>query len=41
MNSGQVVDRGNMLWTEGKYTEFEPVESRQPAWATELMAGYY
>jgi len=21
--------------------EFEPVESRQPAWATELMAGYY
>ena len=21
--------------------EFEPVESRQPAWATELMTGYY
>jgi tRNA-Thr(GGU) m(6)t(6)A37 methyltransferase TsaA len=21
--------------------EFEPVESRQPTWATELMAGYY
>jgi tRNA (adenine37-N6)-methyltransferase len=21
--------------------EFEPAESRQPAWATELMAGYY
>jgi tRNA (Thr-GGU) A37 N-methylase len=21
--------------------EFEPAQSRQPAWATELMAGYY
>jgi tRNA-Thr(GGU) m(6)t(6)A37 methyltransferase TsaA len=35
------VDGTPVLDVKPFIREFEPVDTRQPAWATELMAGYY
>jgi len=35
------IDGSPVLDVKPFMREFEPVESRQPRWATELMAGYY